>query len=340
MTTTKELLETPSHLEASKAKLWELYKHWNISPYRSTDNQEDKDMLDFYESLCDFLGNQAIREKEEGDYKNQPKVQAPDEYFKQLVTAIKIILEPDRIYLFDLPAMDGSEEINRKEIYIMIRSTNAQVMEIYKGLLSFLALGKQELYIFPINRSYLKQELRNGNLFFQYFLNQDRLIYLREGSMELPIIEEETLKNAIWEARERILVGWETGDSFWEQVKVLRKQREWTLSAFFIHQALELWLRSLVHGWENHAKKTHEIRILLRTCRKYIPELAGVFPQDSPDEVKLLQTLEDAYCKARYQVNFVVEEEMANILFERAERIHQLCQSHHDKTLQPIFDRL
>ncbi|GGF49053.1 HEPN domain-containing protein [Echinicola rosea] len=339
MTATKELFSSPTNLEASKAKLWELFKHWTTSPYRSADKQEDKDMVDFYESLCTFLEERVITDEKGAGHANTVYSQDLDEYFVHLVIAIKIILGPDRIYLFDLPALDESEEINRKEVYVLLPSVNSQTMETYKGLLGFLALGKDELCIHPINRSYLKQELMDGNLFFHYYLNEDRLIYQKDGSMELPIMEKEVKARALGEARERILAGWEIGNAFWEHVQIERKKKDWTLSVYFIHQALELWLRSLVHCWENYVKKTHEIRVLIRQCWKYIPELATVFPQDSPDEVKLLKTLEDAYCKARYQITFVVKEEIATKLFHRAECIHKLCKAHHEKSLQPIFEQ-
>jgi hypothetical protein len=60
--------------------------------------------------------------------------------------------------------------------------------------------------------------------------------------------------------------------------------------------------------------KTHNHEILAKRCADLHPELRGVFPERTPDEMRLFKLLKAAYVDARYNTSYAVSKEELEIL--------------------------
>ncbi|EOZ97923.1 hypothetical protein A33Q_1575 [Indibacter alkaliphilus LW1] len=328
---------SPELKDPSRQKLWQLFKSWTLDKERDQSANSEKEMLLFYEDLLALLDQVFDPVPETHDKpENEAFSNPPSPYFEQLITALKILVDPEMIFVFEIPLDDNSEIKCRKEVYMVIKHQEPSKMEAIQGLLTFLLCNKQEVCIHPITIGYLNKELKDGNIFFLTHITQTNLIYKKADAIELQECNIQHYPQILSHAKTVIENGWATADLFLKHAEMENKNGNQGLSLFFIHQSIELRLRALVLAWERHEKKTHEIRIMIRSCLKFIPDLAKVFPQNSEEECRILKLLEDAYCKTRYKSCFPVNQEEANELLQRALQIKSLCVAHY----QMYFERI
>lgn len=331
---------SPDLKETGRQKLWHLFKSWTLDKESDHSASSDKEMLLFYEDLLALLD--LVFEpvpKPSDKLENEEFLNPPSPNFDQLITALKILVDPEMIFLFEIPLDDNSEIKCRKEVYMVIKHQEQSRMEAIQGLLTFLVSNNQEICIHPISIGFLNKELKDGNIFFLTNMNQTNLIYKKTDAIELQEYNIQHYPQILNHAQKVIQSGWSTADLFLKHAELENKEGDLGLSLFFIHQSIELRLRALVLAWERHEKKTHEVRTMIRTCLKFIPELASIFPQDSDEECRLLKLLEDAYCKARYKSCFPVNQEEADELIKRAVKIKTMCESHFQIYFETILTR-
>lgn len=317
---------------------WNLLKAWIVNPEVSLDTSPRKEMLAFYEDLKQLLELVYAPEPEPAAEPDPMPVlvNTSEIYFLQLIEALKILVDPEMIFLFDLPNLNHADIAHRREVYVVLRHQELDAFHNTHGLFSFLALGMQEIAIHAVNRNVLIRDLGKGNLFFQYHFRQLQLIYRKAGVNDLKEIPADRLQERMLQLCSSLEKNWERADQFWQHALDEQENQRWDVSLFFLHQALELRLRGLKLAWEKRELKSHETRVLLRECYQYIPELASVFPQDTEEEINLLQTLEDAYCKVRYRTEFPVEEEVSRTLSQRVADVRRLCKKHYEYFFQPL----
>ncbi len=328
----------PDLKESCLQKLWQLFKSWTLDKESEHSANSDKEMLHFYEDLLALLNLVFDPISDSPDEsKNKAFSNPPSSYFNQLITALKILIEPEMIFLWDIPLQEHSEIKDRKEVYMVIKHQEQSKMEAIQGLLTFLACNNLEICIHPISIGFLNKELKDGNIFFLTHMTKTNLIYKKEDAIELHEYNMQHYPQILSHAQTIIKNGWATADLFLEHAEIEVKGNDQALALFFLHQSIELRLRALLLAWERHEKKTHEIRIMLRSCLKFIPDLAKVFPQNSEEECKLLKLLEDAYCKSRYNSSFQALNYDVNKILNRAIQIKNLCENHYQTFFHPIL---
>ncbi|WP_339753208.1 HEPN domain-containing protein [Algoriphagus aquimarinus] len=331
-----DLFLDSNNKDKSKQLLWNLLKAWIADEESTEASYHRKEMLAFYEDLKQLL---------EAVYAPEPVIEPepfPEEirtietYFVQLIQALKILVDPEMIFLFDLPNLGHLDVSHRREIYVVLKNQDLEAHHNTIGLFSFLTSGKQEFAIHSINRNQLTNVLAKGHLFFQYHIRQLHLIYRKEGVPDLKELPHERLQERMLHLKPSLEKNWEKADLFWRHALQEQDNLNWESSLFFLHQALELRLRALILVWEKRELKSHETRVLLRECYQFIPELASVFPQNTEEEVQLLQMLEDGYCKVRYRTEFTVEEKLSRTLSYRIAQVRSLCNKHYEHFFQPL----
>ncbi|WP_111672316.1 HEPN domain-containing protein [Algoriphagus litoralis] len=333
-----DLFSDSQNKEKCKLLLWNLLKAWIADPQMAQNPVQLKEMLAFYEDLKQLLELVYAPEPEPAA-ESEPipeLVNTSESYFLQMIEALKILVDPEMIFLFDLPNLSHADITHRREVYVVLRHQELDAYHNTQGLFSFLALGKQEIAIHAVNRNVLIRDLGKGNLFFHYHFRQLQLIYRKSGVKDLKEIPSERLQERMLQLRSSLEKNWERADQFWKHALDEQENQQWDVSLFFLHQALELRLRGLKLAWEKRELKSHETRVLLRECYQFIPELASVFPQDTEKEINLLQTLEDAYCKVRYKTEFPVEEAVSRTLSKRVAEVRRLCDRHFEYYFIPL----
>ena len=332
------LFADTQHKERVSDLLWNLLKAWIADPQMAQNLVQLKEMLAFYEDLKQLLELVYAPEPEPAAEPDliPELVNTSEVYFRQLIEALKILVDPEMIFLFELPNLSHADITSRREVYVVVRHQELDAYHDTQGLFNFLALGKQEIAIHAINRNMLIRKLDKGNLFFQYHFRELQLIYRKPGVSNLKEVPADRMEERMLQLRSSLEKNWERADQFWRHALDEQDNQQWDVSLFFLHQALELRLRALILVWEKRELKSHEIRVLLRECYQFIPELASVFPQDTEEEINLLQTLEDAYCKVRYKTEFPVDEQLSRTLSHRAGQVRSLCDRHFEHYFLPL----
>jgi|GEM_PF-2755109 len=313
---------------------WDLIKSWLIDNGSQNASPDKKEMLDFYEELKKLL-EEIFAPERLPDPDPEPEsfpeeIRTIESYFVQLIQALKILVDPDMIYLFDLPNLGHTDLSHRRELYVVLQNQDLEQHHNTTGLFTFLTSGKQEFAIHCVNRNQLSRGLGKGHLFFQYHFRQLHLIYRKEGVNNLKEVEAERLSERMLHLKPGLELNWQKSDNFWNHALQEQDNGNWEYSMFFLHQTLELRLRALILAWERRELKSHETKVLLRECYQFIPELAGVFPQDSEEEIQLLQILEDSYSKSRYTIDFQVDEGLCRKVSYRVAQVRDLSNKHYE----------
>ena len=103
-----------------------------------------------------------------------------------------------------------------------------------------------------------------------------------------------------------------------------------------LQQATEMIFRGLLLALNGYDKKTHELRSLKKHLRRCAPGLLEIFPDNTPEEQRLLTLLDDAYLGARYQLNFTVNPDDAARLQERVASLLETAPTIKDRVLQSL----
>lgn len=109
--------------EKCKLFLWNLLKAWIADPQMAQNPVQLKEMLAFYEDLKQLLELVYAPEPEpaSGPDLIPELVNTSEVYFRQLIEALKILVDPEMIFLLDLPNLRHADIGHRREVYVVLR---------------------------------------------------------------------------------------------------------------------------------------------------------------------------------------------------------------------------
>jgi HEPN domain-containing protein len=93
------------------------------------------------------------------------------------------------------------------------------------------------------------------------------------------------------------------------------------LVVFMLHQAMEQTCIAVLKACMDYRTSTHSLSRLLALTENFSPDLSQVFPQNTEEEVVLFKLLVCAYSDARYNEDFSVSMEQAEILCGRVKEL-------------------
>src|SRR5690606_22891962 len=70
---------------------------------------------------------------------------------------------------------------------------------------------------------------------------------------------------------------------------------------------------------------THNLAWMLKLCSTLAPEIASVFPRDTPEDKALFNLLKSSYMDSRYAAGFVVNEDAAWAIYYRASTLLRIA---------------
>jgi HEPN domain-containing protein len=99
------------------------------------------------------------------------------------------------------------------------------------------------------------------------------------------------------------------------ELHLLRKEPK--LAAFMLHQVFEQYCLSKALLAIGVNPKTHNLDRLYRIFKLFSFDLLRAFPRDNQEEIRLFETIKDAYIKARYHTEYHPKTRLLQIVAER-----------------------
>jgi len=116
----------------------------------------------------------------------------------------------------------------------------------------------------------------------------------------------------------------QTANEFLHTAKLIYKEEYYKRTSFQLHQACENYYYAIRLTFTLRNNKQHNLSKLSSSTKRYVEDLATVFPQDTPEEKRLFTLLKSAYVEARYNPYFVVTKEDIDALVPKVELLRDI----------------
>lgn len=108
------------------------------------------------------------------------------------------------------------------------------------------------------------------------------------------------------------------------------------LAVFMLHQATEHSCIAIVNARLGYRPATHNLNRLLALTENFSEYPSYIFPQVSPEEIDLFNTLARAYSDVRYTANFKVSIQKAEVLRQRVKVLQEIAETLYKQRRQKL----
>jgi len=164
--------------------------------------------------------------------------------------------------------------------------------------------------------------LRNGHVFYSLNCIPENLVYDDKVAV-YPSTTPEAMQELKQRVKEQFMLSLEKAVAFNESAAYLHENNPSHIIGFLLHQAVELTYRGILQSLNGYDKRTHEIRSLKKHVRRCTPQLNNIFTDDTDEEKRLLDILENAYLKARYDNQYNIPDDDLSKLFDKVIRLQE-----------------
>lgn len=175
------------------------------------------------------------------------------------------------------------------------------------------------------NITHLNRNLELGQYFYSEIKEQGIMLY---DSGEYTLSECRTLNYAEIGtiAQDYFDDKFGRADSFLIDVRHATDRGDFKQASFYLHQAVENYLRTIPLVYILYGYKDHDLELLMNRCKKHTLELGQVFPRNTDEEERLFKLLQRAYVEARYNRNFLVTQADIDALMPKIERLRDITE--------------
>jgi predicted nucleotidyltransferase/HEPN domain-containing protein len=174
----------------------------------------------------------------------------------------------------------------------------------------------------------INQQLEKGFYFFSDVKREGIMLYDSQR-FRLADAKQLSVEERRQYAQECFSHWFGSAGDFYDQFEFAMQKERPAIAAFLLHQATERYFHAVLLVFTAYKPKTHNLEILAKRCADLHPELRGVFPQRTPDEMRLFKLLKAAYVDARYNTSYTVTKEELEILAgwvrELRDRVERVC---------------
>lgn len=234
----------------------------------------------------------------------------------QFITIAKKIaasIQVEHIFHLNYPAPG-----NTRDHLVILLPVSAGVKHTELVPFIDMAIANHEAITFQLYQGIdFRTALTEGNLYFHWACAKEHELYSEPGLPALAKFNISQLKLAIEGANKRFQSGMERTSAFLDGALFYQEKGNLALTAFMLHQFAELTYRTLEIAVLNREKRTHDLHLHQEYLSLILPQLALVFPADTPDEIQILKSINLAYSAVRYENTYDIEESYIPLLFDR-----------------------
>lgn len=166
---------------------------------------------------------------------------------------------------------------------------------------------------------HIDELIREGNIYFNVACNNENLVYNR-GNWKKPEISKNSYAEKKTQAYSIFYSGMRKANAFYSIARA-HQENNLEMTAFLLHQAAELCLRTLMKALTGRDRHTHCLQELLLYSIRYSDELSLALANGTKEEKNMVKLLDKAYNDYRYADEYNVAENDINILMERIDKL-------------------
>lgn len=179
------------------------------------------------------------------------------------------------------------------------------------------------LQFIAIDVKKLNKELSDGRYFFTQ-IKQEGVVLYDSGRFSLSRRRKLNYSEIKQQAEEYYNDKFGAGNEFLHTAELIIKEKYYIRASFMLHQACENYFYAIRLVFTLQSNKQHNLSKLLNSVKRYSPDLIRVFPQDTPEEIRLFNLIKAAYVNGRYDPDFVVTKEDIEALLPKVEALKEI----------------
>lgn len=274
----------------------------------------------FFEELNLMLKNCASLYKHEKKERINPLLLSTYKNINSVINFIKEVIPAAYIFC------NTTSTLRTDLIIIMDQHEHKPFDEIH-SLLDFAVLGHQNINCTVYTYGTMYDFMRRGHLYYSTFCVPENCVYQKSQTFNLPQLNEEKCIDMINASTLLFEQNMHKAITFFNGAHQFANESESTISAFMLQQACELTYRSLLLSLRGKEIKCHNLTILRKHVSHFVPAIIGVFDENEKKEIDMLDCIQDAYIKSRYDQNYTVNIDELIKLINAAD---ELIQSAHE----------
>ncbi len=222
------------------------------------------------------------------------------EQLQAITRIIARVLQPEKVILFGTFAATGDAGISYSgegfpefsasyELLVVTRRGDRRYDYEIQDIVSNRCISIAPVTVLVHDIDYVNARLSEGQYFFS-MLSQEAILLYDAG--HIPLVAAAPPDLALIRA-----VAKKDFDQWWLQAKAFftsnlfnRKEREWKIAVFLLHQALRT-LQAILLSFTGYKPCTHNLDKLRRYTNRFSVELVMLFPRDTPEEDRLFKLL-------------------------------------------------
>lgn len=240
-----------------------------------------------------------------------------------VIQLIVAAIAPTKIYMIKHDTLEGMEtEVFIDLLVIVSGKCNTPFTEL-EPVLEMAYLKDRRVCCSLHGEGNVIEGLRNGHIFYSLHCIPENLVY-DDKAVSYPITTPTALQEMKSRTLQQFAVTFKRALDFNKSAVYLYENAPThSIIVFMLHQAVELTYRGVLQCLNGYDKKTHEIRALKKHVRRCAPQMNSIFTDDTEEEKYLLDILENAYLKARYEEQYSVQENDLAQLFQKVVCLQQ-----------------
>ena len=272
----------------------------------------------FLSEGADEVELQGWKEKLASVLKHLP---SEEDKLKPLLQFLVMTIHPAKIYKLQHAAINPATG-QYIDLLIIVSGKNDRPFAELEPILEIPYIKQQTICCSLHSEGNLLEALKVGHIFYSLHCKPENLLY-DDGERTYPVTPPEVLAGIKQKVRTGFRQYIQKALDFSETAGYLIDTRPSDITLFLLHQAVELTYRGILNHLNGYDKKTHEIRALKKYVRRCAPQLCAIFPDNTKEESRLLDLLENAYLKARYEQEFTSSKEDLSNLFDKVTTLQE-----------------
>lgn len=242
------------------------------------------------------------------------------ESIKPLIQFLVATLAPTKIYMIHHQEAGINNNSKTRIDLLLIMSGNVGFKEL-EPIINIACLQAQHVCCSLHHEGSVLEWLRAGHIFYSLHCIPDNLVY-DNHSLNYPVLQTKELFNIKQKALQTFNWYFEKAQQFYICAESLYQNQFSPLTMFMLHQSAELTFRAILLSLNGYDKRTHEIRVLMKHVRRCALALSELFHEDSDKDLQIIQVLDKAYLDGRYSPEYVIDESILALAFEKVKLLH------------------